>query len=880
MGWKRRRAMSVVASLVMGASILGGVGVAPPAGALPESHPIQHTTFDQYTEGLDCRTTCTVGRHLVVDVTQPSDGAGPWPVVFFAHGFNTVPANYGQILDQVAAAGFAVVAPRFPESRSDLPTPPNRLFTARQALDIRELLASIDVLSNIPSHPLSRLDPGRVTVMGHSDGGMVAAALLEGGSLAEPRLRGGVVVAGELDHGLSFAPSVPGVLVVHGTADTIAPESGGWSVYDKAAAPKAMLLGEGLTHEGVILGSGARTAAVRAAIVGWLDWRGRSDAGGAGRFWTAAASPGLRLTNTGVGFPGFALDSIGRVESITAAAPDGPGDPTGTIRVTGWVFAPSTPDPIPVRVILFGGEENQQEVDVLADLPRPDVGAFFKNGDRHGFEVTIEVAPDVWEVRVVTVNAPGVQGTQLNDPNNPNDPNPFVVVPFTEPGVPTGLAAHGLAGSASVRWDARPRAEHISTYEVTCSCGQTRTVTGEVGHTVHGASFSGLADGTPVSFTVRATNDNGTSAASAAATATPGDVAPHGAGFVAAVPSRVFDSRPGDALGRGSTTTVDLPPAPPGAVGAVVSVTALVAPTWDGASTYVTVSPAGHGPAGVSSLNLDPGTTGPVSNQVMVPLGDGGDLELFNSGTPVDAFVDLVGWMVDDGGAERVSAGPTRILDTRTTPGTGLGAGQTRTVHLADPGAAAAVSVVLTATNATEVSHLSAWGPGSRPDTSVSNPWPTLPARAANVILPVDANGDIHVYNNSGTVQLVVDLVGRFPVATGTPDATRWHPQTPWRLYDSRVTGGKLAVNQARTVPAPSTAVQANVVGVGLEAPSAHLTIWGDGPWPGTSNLNLVAGQIVAQQVTTGGGTVQVRASAPMHVVIDVSGFWASPADP
>jgi hypothetical protein len=134
-------------------------------------------------------------------------------------------------------------------------------------------------------------------------------------------------------------------------------------------------------------------------------------------------------------------------------------------------------------------------------------------------------------------------------------------------------------------------------------------------------------------------------------------------------------------------------------------------------------------------------------------------------------------------------------------------------------------------------------------------------------------------------------------VAAGTPGTwikvshggTRLLP-TPSRAYDSRsVPAGKLQTGSGdtatpRAIPIVGVvaAVPPNAVGVVgnmtvTEAVAGGFgTIWPNGAWPGTSNINFVANVNLANAFTVGlspGGTVSVAASAVTHMIIDITGY-------
>lgn len=91
--------------------------------------------------------------------------------------------------------------------------------------------------------------------------------------------------------------------------------------------------------------------------------------------------------------------------------------------------------------------------------------------------------------------------------------------PATAPGAPTGVSATAGDGQAVVTWTAPSSngGATITTYTVTASTGQTCTANGSPAPTT--CTITGLANGTPVTFSVTATNSAGTGSASSASTA-------------------------------------------------------------------------------------------------------------------------------------------------------------------------------------------------------------------------------------------------------------------------------------------------------------------------------------------------------------------------
>jgi hypothetical protein len=291
------------------------------------------------------------------------------------------------------------------------------------------------------------------------------------------------------------------------------------------------------------------------------------------------------------------------------------------------------------------------------------------------------------------------------------------------------------------------------------------------------------------------------------AAAVPGAAAPGGtAAYVPlATPERLFDSREGFAFWAGASVKVQVTgaaprPSPGTAVAAVVNLT-VVGPAAPG---YWTVFPSGESRPNASNLNVDEtaslqGAGLAMANLVTVPVGADGAIEVYAShGGHV--VVDLFGYYTPStsAAAGRLVPRPTpqRVLDTRES--TMLAPGETRPVRI--PGAAGAAAVAL---NVTVLSlapgywRVYAEG-GPVPATSNINA-PGLSIAANQVIVPVDADGDIAVEAPGGG-HLVVDLVGVFTGA-GAPSSTAglFVPlDAPTRFLDTR----DASLNATRTTRA------------------------------------------------------------------------------
>ena len=83
------------------------------------------------------------------------------------------------------------------------------------------------------------------------------------------------------------------------------------------------------------------------------------------------------------------------VGSLDIVAPVEP----GRIRIAGWALDPDTTAPISVHLYIDGVGQA-----ITADLSRPDVAAAYGKGDRHGFDLTVDVAPGAHEVCAYAIN--------------------------------------------------------------------------------------------------------------------------------------------------------------------------------------------------------------------------------------------------------------------------------------------------------------------------------------------------------------------------------------------------------------------------------------------------------------------------------------------
>jgi len=85
-------------------------------------------------------------------------------LIVFGHGWNSNPGVYEQLLDEWAQAGYLVAAPVFPDSSNLLPGTPISDY-GEQAEDLSF------VITAMLKGPAGPVDPQKIVVAGHSDGG-------------------------------------------------------------------------------------------------------------------------------------------------------------------------------------------------------------------------------------------------------------------------------------------------------------------------------------------------------------------------------------------------------------------------------------------------------------------------------------------------------------------------------------------------------------------------------------------------------------------------------------------------------------------------------------------------------------------------------------
>ena len=240
---------------------------------------------------------------------------------------------------------------------------------------------------------------------------------------------------------------------------------------------------------------------------------------------------------------------------------------------------------------------------------------------------------------------------------------------------------------------------------------------------------------------------------------------------VALTPARITDTRPGSGWPNAGSTvgpngSLDIQVTGAGGVpltgasAAILNVTV----TNTTASSVLTVWPTGVTQPTASNLNWVAGQT--VPNRVIVPIGTGGKVSVYNVRGATDVIVDISGYFTDatTSGALLVPQVPHRVADTRGHAA--LGPGGTYTLlawgHFGVPSTATAVILNVTAANTTASSFFTVYPSTSgRPAASDLN-WTAGQTVPNLVIGTLGSTGAITIYNAKGSADVVVDLVGYF----------------------------------------------------------------------------------------------------------------------
>ncbi|MCL4449325.1 MAG: alpha/beta hydrolase fold domain-containing protein [Actinobacteria bacterium] len=342
------------------------------------------------------------------------------------------------------------------------------------------------------------------------------------------------------------------------------------------------------------------------------------------------------------------------------------------------------------------------------------------------------------------------------------------------------------------------------------------------------------------------------------------------------------------------------------------------------ASGYLTVWPAGEVKPTASSLNYTSGETVPNLSEVALGTTTSctGCISIYSYASS-DVVVDVEGYYgPPSGGATFSPITPYRICDTRVPKTSSIlqnqcningaspiGAKQTLNVEVSGynspylpsgqtpvPTTASAVVLNVTAIDPTTSGYLTVWPEGlSQPTASNLNftSGETVPNAVVVPLSTGSSPGEISIYNFYGNTDVTVDVTGYFSAST---TGVSFVGTAPYRACDTRdatmvgyatpcsgsplVSSTPLTLSLAGIGPIPSNAkaVVVNVTAIDPTA-SGYITVWPKGlSQPTVSNLNFVAGEVIANSVTvalSASGDISIGLyQGSANLVVDVTGWY------
>jgi predicted dienelactone hydrolase len=250
----------------------GHRGARPSAGSGPATTPAPTTrtssspTTRSAVEssaavGLITLTVTGAGGLFPVVVRYPAARAGPgqaplasrrpFPLIVFSPGFDIDPGAYDALVSRWTSLGFVVAVPDYPFTAAGAPGGVNEADILQHPADLEATIAELLTASSRAGSVLSgMINPSRIGLAGHSDGGDVTDAVMSNSCCRDYRIRAAAILSGaELgSFGGTYGPSGVPVLVVQGDSDAINAPACSEQIYDTVGQPRFYLDLHGAGH--------------------------------------------------------------------------------------------------------------------------------------------------------------------------------------------------------------------------------------------------------------------------------------------------------------------------------------------------------------------------------------------------------------------------------------------------------------------------------------------------------------------------------------------------------------------------------------------------------------------------------------------------------
>jgi fermentation-respiration switch protein FrsA (DUF1100 family) len=209
------------------------------------------------------------------------------------------PELYANLLASWARAGYVVAAPVFPLGNADAPGGPDEADVINQPRDMSFVISSLLSPSESDTGPLSGLlEPTRIAVAGHSDGGETALAVAYSRRFGDPRVGAAVILSGAEMSGVggySFTQGTPPLLAVQGTADTSNEPKYTEAFVKQARPPKFLLSLPGAGHLRPYTSQEPQRAIVERVTTAFLDRYLKGQSGALQELVSSARVPGISV---------------------------------------------------------------------------------------------------------------------------------------------------------------------------------------------------------------------------------------------------------------------------------------------------------------------------------------------------------------------------------------------------------------------------------------------------------------------------------------------------------------------------------------------------------------------------------------------------------